>query len=107
MENITIGQIIGAIGGLTVIVGFFVSIFKWYKHSLLDRFNNLENRLTTIEYMEKNYRKELQDSKDERFILLRGQLACLKGLHDDLKCNGPVSQGIRDLEEYLMKKSHE
>ena len=28
MNNITVGQIVGAIGGLTVIVGFFVAIFK-------------------------------------------------------------------------------
>ncbi len=107
MENITIGQIISAITGLTIIVGFFVAIFKWYKKNIADRFATIEKRVNIIEQMEKNYRKELQDSKEERFILLRGQLACLKGLHDDLKCNGPVSQGIKDLEEYLMKKSHE
>lgn len=107
MESITIGQIAGAIGILTIIVSFFVAIFKSYKKNILDRFADLNSRIKTIEYLEKNYRKELQDSKDERFILLRGQLACLKGLHDDLNCNGPVSQGIKDLEEYLIKKSHE
>lgn len=107
MENITIGQIISAITGLTIIVGFFVAIFKWYKKNIADKFSDLNSRLKTIEYLEKNYKKELQDSKEERFILLRGQLACLKGLHDDLNCNGPVSQGIKDLEEYLIRKSHE
>jgi predicted histidine transporter YuiF (NhaC family) len=107
VESITIGQIISAIGGLTVIVGFFVAIFKWYKKNITDKFSDLNNRLKTIEYLEKNYKKELQDSKEERFILLRGQLACLKGLRDDLNCNGPVSQGIKDLEEYLIRKSHE
>ena len=107
MNSITIEQIVTAMGTLTVIVGFFVAIFKWYKKNITDKFADLNSRLKTIEYLEKNYKKELQDSKEERIILLRGQLACLKGLHDDLKCNGPVSQGIKDLEEYIMKKSHE
>ena len=106
MESITVGQIISAIGGLTVIVGFFVAIFKWYKKSITDKFSNLEERIEVIEHMELNYRKELQDSKDERFILLKGQLACLKGLSEQ-GINGPVSEGIKALEEYMIKKSHE
>ena len=106
MEDITVGQIISVIGGLTVIVGFFVTIIKWYKKNFTDRFLKIEERIDTIETMEKNYRKELQDSKEERFILLKGQLACLKGLSEQ-GINGPVSQGIKDLEEYMIKKSHE
>jgi len=106
VEDITVGQIISVIGGLTVIVGFFVTIIKWYKKNFTDRFLKIEERIDTIETMEKNYRKELQDSKEERFILLKGQLACLKGLSEQ-GINGPVSQGIKDLEEYMIKKSHE
>lgn len=45
MNNITIGQIIGTIGGLTVIVDFFVAIFKWYKSNFMNKFNNIEGRL--------------------------------------------------------------
>ena len=74
MEEITVEQIISAIGGLTVIVGFFVAIFKWYKKNITDRFTDIEKRVKTIEHLEKKYRKELQDSKDERFILLKGQI---------------------------------
>lgn len=106
MEDITIGQIISVMGGLTIIVGFFVTIFKWYKKNITDRFTDMEKRVKTIEHMEKKYRKELQDSKEERFILLKGQLACLKGLSEQ-GINGPVSQGIKDLEGYMIKKSHE
>lgn len=106
MENITIGQIISAITGLTIIVGFFVAIFKWYKKNITDRFASVEKRVSIIETMEKNYRKELQDSKDERLILVRGLLACLKGLAEQ-GCNGAVTQGIVDLEKHLIDKSHE
>jgi hypothetical protein len=107
VEDITIGQIISTIGGLTVIVGFFVTIIKWYKKNFTDKFANIEERLVVLEEKEVIYQKELQDSKDERLILLKGQLACLKGLHNDLKCNGPVTQGIKEVEEYLIRKSHE
>ena len=107
MEDITIGQIISAIGGLTVIVAFFVKIFKWYKNNFTDRFANIEERIEVLEDKEVDYQKVAQDSKEERLILLEGLLACLKGLHNDLNCNGPVTQGIEKVEKYLIEKSHE
>jgi len=64
MENITVGQIVGAIGTLTVIVGFFVAIFKWYKSNFIDKFNNIESRLQELEDKTKNQGKEMQESKN-------------------------------------------
>ena len=118
MENITIGQIAAAVGTLTIIVGFFAAIFKWYKSHITDEFLKINKKLDdhmkvadkkieTIEGKVAFQDKEMQESKEERLILLKGLLACLKGLHNDLNCNGPVTQGIADLEEYLIKKSHE
>lgn len=107
MESITIGQIVSAIGLITVIAGFFLAIFKWYKSHITDKFEKIEDRVTTLERVVKSLQGEIKESKEERLILLKGQLACLKGLHNDLNCNGPVTQGIADLEEYLIKKSHE
>ena len=107
MENITLGQIGTAIGLLTVIVGFFAAIFKWYKSHITNKFDEIDKRVNDLERVVKSLQGEMKESKEERFILLKGQLACLKGLHNDLKCNGPVTQGIADLEEYLIKKSHE
>lgn len=106
MENITIGQIISAITGLTIIVGFFVAIFKWYKKNIADRFADLNSRLKNIEYLEKNYRKELQDSKEERFILLEGLMACLDGLKQK-GANGTVTETFNKINNYIIKKSHE
>lgn len=106
MENITIGQIISAITGLTIIVGFFVAIFKWYKKNITDRFATIEKRVNIIEQMEKNYRKELQDSKEERFILLEGLLACLDGLKQK-GANGTVTETFNKINNYIIKKSHE
>ena len=114
MENITIGQIVSAIGSITAIAVFFIGIFKWYKSHITDKFNAvdkkilaLENKDLELERIVKSLQGEMRESKEERLILLKGQLACLKGLHNDLNCNGPVTQGIADLEEYLIKKSHE
>lgn len=107
MENITLGQIGTAIGLLTVIVGFFAAIFKWYKSHITNKFDEIDKRVNDLERVVKSLQGEMKESKEERLILLKGQLACLKGLHNDLNCNGPVTQGIADLEEYLIKKSHE
>lgn len=106
MENITIGQIVATMGILTVIVGFFVAIFKWYKTNFSDKFSRIEKRLDALEEKTEFQDKEIKESKEERLILLKGQLACLKGLREK-GCNGPVTKGIEDLETYLINKSHE
>ena len=107
MENITLGQIIGTIGVITVITGFFATIFKWYKSHITNKFNEHDKEIEELKRVVKSLQGEMKESKEERLILLKGQLACLKGLHNDLNCNGPVTQGIADLENYLIKKSHE
>lgn len=106
MENITIGQIVGAITSITVIIGFVAMIYNFVKKSSLDK---IERNTKDIEELkaEVGYLKsELKDSKEERLILVNGVLACLKGLQE-LKCNGPVTEGIKQIEEYLMRKSHD
>lgn len=107
MDNITIGEIIKAIGSITAIAVFFIAIFKWYKSHITDRFKIIDEDIRDLKKSLRNHQEEINESKEERLILLKGQLACLKGLHNDLNCNGPVTQGIADLENYLIKKSHE
>lgn len=107
METITLGQIVAAIGIITVITGFFAAIFKWYKSHIINKFEEHEKEIEELKRVVKSLQGEMKESKEERLILLKGQLACLKGLHNDLNCNGPVTQGIADLENYLIKKSHE
>lgn len=107
METITLGQIVAAIGVITVIATFFGTIFKWYKKHITNKFDEHEKEITELKRIVKSLQGEMKESKEERLILLKGQLACLKGLHNDLNCNGPVTQGIADLENYLIKKSHE
>lgn len=105
MDNITISQIVATIGTLTVIVGFFAAIFKWYKTNIIDKFNKLEERLTFVEKKREEYEREVEKSKEERMILLRGELAALKGLKE-IGCNDAVTHSISEIENYMVVKSH-
>ena len=106
MENITIGQLVGAIGTITVLGGFFLGIYKFIKKVVLDKIDKNTQDIKDLQEEVGLLKSEVQDSKEERLILLKGQLACLKGLKEQ-GCNGPVTQGIKDIEDYLISKSHE
>lgn len=106
MENITIGQIVGAVGTLTVLASFFFGIYKFIKKVVLDKIENNTKDIEKLKEEVECLKSEVQDSKEERLILLKGQLACLKGLKEQ-GCNGPVTKAIGDIEEYLMKKTHD
>lgn len=106
MENITAEQIITWVGDIGILVGAIVAMYRFYKTTFSDTITELKNRIGRLEERCDMQDKDIQDSKEERLILLKSQLACLKGLKEQ-GCNGPVTQGITDLEEYLIHKSHE
>lgn len=105
MENITIGQIVAGFGTLSVLAGFFIGIYKFIKKVVLDKIDANTADIRGLQKEMESMKKDIEDSKEERLILLKGQLACLKGLSEQ-GCNGPVTQGIKDLEEYILKKAH-
>lgn len=116
MENITIGQIVGAIGIISVIGGFVTTIIKnimkWYKSRITDRFVQIDNkfeevqqRLDYVETKRDEYEGEVENSKFERKILMGGLLAALKGLKE-MGCNDAVTSSIKEIEEYMMEKTH-
>lgn len=105
MEAITIGQIAGAITLIGIIGGFIIKIFLWWEKSIIDRFTKIEERMNFFESKEKTHDLEINDSKEEMLILLKGQLACLKGLSEQ-GCNGPVTQSINEIEIYLLNQAH-
>lgn len=106
MGSITLDQIAGAIGIVTVIAGFFFGIGKGYKKAIVDRFAKIEKRLKFVEDKREEYEKEVEKSKEERMILLRGELAALKGLKE-MGCNDAVTHSINEIEDYMMLKSHD
>ena len=128
MENITIEQIdstlkliAGIIGSLTIIFAVFS---KWYKNKITNKFAEIDNQFKgldtkfeeiekRIEYIEKKrdeYEKELNNSKEERKILMEGELSALKLLRsmvDESKIEKEeISKSIKNIEKYIMKKSH-
>lgn len=48
---------------------------------------------------------DIKSIKEEQSILTKGVLACLKGLKEQ-GCNGPVTEAIQDIEEYVNKQAH-
>lgn len=100
MENITLGQISAAIiflGGLiTGVALLYGYIKKWLKTTIKDELEDAYDRIETLE-------KDSKKNKEENLILLKGQLACLKGLKEQ-GCNGPVTQSINEIENYLLEQ---
>lgn len=105
MENVTIGQVVIAIGSLSTLAGFFYAIYNFIKKTVLDKISDNTYRIEKLEKETVNLEREVANSKEERLILLKAQLACLKGLKEQ-GCDGPVTQAIGDIENYLIKKTH-
>ena len=106
MENITIGQILLAIAGITAIIKFIQLIYDLIRKSTLDKINQNTTDIKELKAEVDWLKSEVKESKEERLILVNGVLACLKGLKEQ-GCNGPVTEGINKIEDYLMKKSHD
>ena len=129
MENITVEQIettlkiiAGIISSLTVIFAIFS---KWYKKKITNKFEELdkkikevdkkieeiEDRLKYVERKREEYEKELSDSKEERGILMEGELSALKllwSLVDESKIEkDKIDKSINTIEKYIMKKSND
>lgn len=95
MENITLGQIAAAIGLIAVIGGALIAIAKFgFKYE--KRFITIEGKIETLESKSKV-------NDQENRLMLKGLLACLKGLKEQ-GCNGPVTQSIEEIDDYLIKK---
>ena len=106
MENITIGQVLVAIAGITAIIKFIQLIYELIRKSTLDKISQNTKDIAELKNEVGVLKSEIKDSKEERLILVNGVLACLKGLKEQ-GCNGPVTEGINQIEDYLMKKSHD
>lgn len=106
MEQVTIGQIVGVISSIMVILGFIKLIYDFIKKSTLEKINKNEQDIKVLKNDVEVIKTEIKDGKEERLVLVNGVLACLKGLKEQ-GCNGPVTEGIKQIETYLMKKSHD
>lgn len=62
-------------------------------------------RINQLETETEKQAKRISDSLEERELLMRGMLASLKGLQEQ-GCNGPVTESITNIEEYLNRQAH-
>ena len=106
MEYITLGQIGAGVALIFGIIKFIEYVYNLLKNTTLDKISQNANDIKELKAEVGLLKSEVQDSKEERLILVNGVLACLKGLKEQ-GCNGPVTIGIQQIEEYLMKKSHD
>lgn len=106
MEVITLGQIGAGVALIFGIIKFIEYIYNLLRKSTLDRISQNANDIKELKAEVGLLKSEVQDSKEERLILVNGVLACLKGLKEQ-GCNGPVTEGIHQIEDYLMRKSHD
>lgn len=80
---ITVASVITAVG---VISGAVFTIVRWFM-----RQSKQDDDIKAI--------------KEEQSILTQGVLACLKGLKEK-GCNGPVTDAIAQIENYINKQAH-
>ena len=100
MENITLGQIGTFIGFLVALLSGLAVLYnyikKWLKLAIKAELEDIYKRIIVLE-------DDSERNKEENLILLKGQLACLKGLKEQ-GCNGPVTQSINEIEKYLLEQ---
>ena len=74
------------VGAFVALVAYLRKLFGWF-----ERQEKQDNEIRKI--------------KDEQTILVKGILACLKGLQE-LDCNGPVTDAIAEIETHLNRTAH-
>ena len=92
---ITAAAIVGAVVAL---VSYFSKVVRW-----VDKQSKQDD---DIKALRKHHEEDMASIKEEQTLVVYGVLACLKGLSEQ-GCNGPVTEAIGRLDEYLNKKAHQ
>ena len=93
----TIITICGVITGIAAVVALVWKFFKWVNHQ-----KEQDQRQTAFE---NNVKAQQRSCANEQMIIIRGLLACLKGLKEQ-GCNGPVTEAISKIEKHLNQEAH-
>lgn len=92
---ITVGAVLGA---LTAVVTLYNKILRWVDHQSAQD--------AALEKLKEEHRRDIDKVCTELSVVVSGLLSCLKGLQEQ-GCNGPVTEGIKKLENHLNKCAHE
>ncbi len=93
----TIAAICGAITGVAAVVALGWKLFKWVDHQ--------KEQDQAIEELKSETEVRQRACAKEQMIIVRGLLACLKGLQEQ-GCNGPVTEAINELEKHINQCAH-
>lgn len=86
------------VGAVIALVAYFSKVVRWVdKQSKQDE---------AINQLRQHHEEDMKIIKEEQAIIVHGVLACLKGLREQ-GCNGPVKEGIAEIEDYLNQKAHQ
>ena len=91
---ITAFAFVGAVIGL---IAYFSKAVRW-----VDKQNKQD---AAINELRQHHEDDMGDIKTEQTLLVRGILACLKGLQEQ-GCNGTVTATISEIEDHLNNKAH-
>jgi ABC-type taurine transport system substrate-binding protein len=86
------------IGAITAIAAYFTKLVRW-----VDRQQKQNNE---IQQLKQIHTQDVQSIMKEQTMLTYGILACLKGLQEQ-GCNGPVTEAVHKIEQYLNERAHE
>lgn len=88
-------------GSLLATVSAF-SAMAWRLFSWIARQKRLEEQVQSLARQAKVSEKSVNE---EQRLIVYGLLACLKGLQE-LECDGPVTEAIKQFDDYLNRKAH-
>lgn len=100
MENITIGQILGVISGITIIIGFVKLIYELLKKSTFDKIANNTKEIQELK-VEANEYKQLLTQIDKKCDVITEKIANGDKM-DELKLQ-PLTTRIENLEKAIEK----
>lgn len=69
---------------------------------LIDKFFGKYNKAYDLVKHQKDQDVKIDSLQTEQTVILKGVLACLKGLSEQ-GCDGPVHDAMNDIEDYLVK----
>ena len=84
--EISITALAATITALGVIFGAVFGIYRWF-------------------LKQEKQDQDIKSIKEEQSVLVHGVLACLMGLKEQ-GCNGPVTEAIDKIEEYINRQAH-
>ena len=113
---VTAGAVLGAIGA---IVAAIVKIVRWFDRQEKQDADIKKQKTThdadikalhekhdaDMAALRADIKAELADQRGEMQLIMHGVLASLKGLSEQ-GCNGPVTETITEIEDYLNQKAH-